>query len=144
MLASQLRPVQARLRRLGSIALGLALGLSLSTGGTADAASMACEDPSNLCLGPASGAKWEAGKTVAAKDKKKRNDKAGSTLSLDVEGGRASLFVNGRYAGTAPLSGIPVPAGRNDVQVRDGATVLSQGVLTVPKGGSLSVTVKHP
>lgn len=129
--------------RLRLAGFGLALGLSLALGGPVAAANMACEDASNLCLTPASGAKWEAGKSVAAKDKKKRVDNGGS-LSLTVDGGRGSLFVNGRYAGTAPLSGISVPSGRNDVQVRDGATVLSQGVLTVPKGGSLSIAVNHP
>ena len=129
--------------RLRLAGFGLALGLSLALGGPVAAASMACDDPSNLCLTPASGAKWEAGKTAGAKDKKKRVDNGGS-LSLTVDGGRGSLFVNGRYAGTAPLSGISVPAGRNDLQVRDGATVLSQGVLTVPKGGSLSIAVNHP
>lgn len=129
--------------RLRLAGLGLALGLSLALGGPVAAANMACADASNLCLTPASGAKWEAGKSVTAKDKKKRVDNGGS-LSLTIDGGRGSLFVNGRYAGTAPLSGISVPSGRNDVQVRDGATVLSQGVLTVPKGGALSIAVNHP
>ncbi|MBC8070986.1 MAG: hypothetical protein IAG13_21860 [Deltaproteobacteria bacterium] len=126
------------------LVFGLALGLSLASGTEVVAARMACDDPSNLCLEEASGAKWEAGKTVAAKEKKKRSDKTTGSLSLTVEGGRGSLFFNGRYAGTAPLSGISVPAGKSDVQVRDGATVLSQGVLTVPKGGALTITVKHP
>jgi hypothetical protein len=128
--------------RLRLIGIGLVLGVSLALGGRVAAANMACEDASNLCLSPASGAKWEAGKTTGPKDRKKRVDNGGS-LSLTIDGGRGSLFVNGRYAGTAPLSGISVPAGRNDVQVRDGATVLSQGVLTVPKGGSLAITVNH-
>jgi hypothetical protein len=131
-------------RLVRGLGLGLVLGLSLALGGSVGAASLECDDPSNLCLAEASGAKWESGKTVAAKEKKKRSDKTTGSLSLTVEGGRASLFINGRYAGTAPLSGISVPAGKSDVQVRDGATVLSQGVLTVPKGGSLTVTVKHP
>jgi len=132
-------------RLLGlSLAVGLTLGLALSVGGNVRAAAMACDDPSNFCLTPTSGAKWQADQSVSAKDKKKRNAKAGGSLSMSVDGGRGSLFVNGRYAGTAPLSGITVPSGPNDVQVRDGATVLSQGVLWVPKGGSLSVTVHHP
>ena len=45
---------------------------------------------------------------------------------------------------TAPLSSIPIPAGPNDIQVRDGATVISTGVLWVPKGASVGVTVRHP
>ncbi|MBX7077642.1 MAG: hypothetical protein K1X88_00560 [Nannocystaceae bacterium] len=121
----------------------LAGALAWTAAPAADAAAFACADPSNLCV-DAGGAKWEAGKSASAKDKKKRSEKAPGSVSLTIEGGRGSLFVNGRYAGTAPLSNIDVPSGRNDVQVRDGSTVLSQGVLTVPKGASVSLTVNHP
>lgn len=135
------------LSRAAAFGLAFAFGVSTAlviTPSEASAAAFACADPSNLCLSPGGGAKWEAGATTNAKDKKKRSEKAPGSLSLSIEGGRGSLFVNGRYAGTAPLNGISVPSGRNDVQVRDGGTVLSSGVITVPKGGSLSVTVRHP
>jgi hypothetical protein len=130
-------------------ALGLAFAFGMSAAmvtvpASVSAASFACADPSNLCLDPASGAKWEAGASTNAKDRKKRSEKAPGSVSISIEGGRGSLFVNGRYAGTAPLNGISVPSGRNDIQVRDGADVLASGVITVPKGGSLSVTVRHP
>lgn len=132
-------------RRLSVPVLSLVVAGALGGwGATAAANAFACADPSNLCLSPAGGASWEAGKQTAAKDKKKRSEKSPGSISLTVEGGRGSLFINGRYAGTAPLSGISVPSGRNDLQVRDGSTVLSQGVMTVPKGGSLNVTVRHP
>lgn len=131
--------------RTSALALAILVGGALvGSGAPAAASAFACADPSNLCLTPAGGAKWEAGAQTAAKDKKKRSEKSPGSLSLGVEGGRGSLFINGRYAGTAPLSGISVPSGRNDLQVRDGSTVLSQGVITVPKGGSLSITVRHP
>ncbi|MBK6921812.1 MAG: hypothetical protein IPH07_30730 [Deltaproteobacteria bacterium] len=125
------------------IGLGTYAGTPAIAANHAAAIAMACDDPSNLCV-DSGGAKWEADKTVTAKDKKKRSDKSPATVSLAIDGGRGSLFVNGRYAGTAPLSGVPVPGGRNDVQVRDGATVIAKGVLTVPKGGSVSLTVRHP
>jgi hypothetical protein len=127
-------------------ALLLALAFGLGTGvasESVEAAMVACEDVSNLCV-DSGGAKYIGDTTVAAKDKKKRIEKAGSSLSMTVDGGRGSLFVNGRYAGTAPLSSIPIPAGPNDIQVRDGATVISTGVLWVPKGASVGVTVRHP
>jgi len=137
----------ARRTRTQTLTIGLAVALGLGLGVVASepaaaASRMACEDPSHLCV--SGGGKFEPDVQTGPKDKKKRVEKAGSTLSLEVEGGRGSLFVNGRYAGTAPMSSISVPAGRNDVQVRDGSTVLAGGVLTVPKGASLSVTVKHP
>lgn len=137
----------ANLRSMSKLAFAIALAVPIAlaiTPASVSANAFACADPSNLCLSPAGGAKWEAGAQVSAKDKKKRSEKAPGSLSITVEGGRGSLFVNGRYAGTAPLSGISVPSGRNDIQVRDGSSVLSQGVMTVPKGGSLSITVRHP
>ncbi len=137
----------AILHRMSTLTLALALGASFGLAfvpASVSANSFACADPSNLCLSPGGGGKWEAGAQASAKDKKKRSDKSGGSISVTVEGGRGSLFVNGRYAGTAPLSGISLPSGRNDIQVRDGSSVLSQGVMTVPKGGSLSVTVRHP
>ncbi len=134
-------------RRLSALVLSIAIGAPLAlvmTSTSVAASALACEDSSNLCLDAADGAKWEAGKQATVKDRKKRSEKAPGTLSMTVEGGRGSLFVNGRYAGTAPLSSIDVASGRNDIQVRDGSTVLASGVLTVPKGGSLDVTVRHP
>jgi hypothetical protein len=133
-------------KSLSRLGLGLAFAFGVSSAMViaptdVSAAAFACSDPSNLCV---TGAKWEAGATTNAKDKKKRSEKAPGSLSITIEGGRGSLFVNGRYAGTAPLNGISVPSGRNDIQVRDGATVLSSGVITVAKGSSVSVTVNHP
>jgi hypothetical protein len=122
--------------------LALALGLLAPTQ-SATAAAFECSDPSNFCLDAASGAAWEADAKASSTDKGKRK-KGGETISISVENGRGSVFINGRYAGTAPLDGVTIPAGRNDIQVRDGAEVLAQGVLTVPKGGRLSATVKHP
>jgi hypothetical protein len=126
-----------------TIAIAFGLGIGVLASEPVEAATLACEDVSNLCV-DSGGAVWKADKTVSPDEKKKRIEKAGSTLSVSVDGGRASVFVNGRYAGTAPLSSIPMPAGPNDVQVRDGATVISTGVLWVPKSASISVTVRHP
>ena len=133
------------MRRIQTATLAVAIGLGLGVlaSDSATAAMLACDDVSNLCV-DSGGAVWKADKQVSPDEKKKRIEKAGSTLSLSVDGGRASVFVNGRYAGTAPLSSIPMPAGPNDLQVRDGATVISSGVLWVPKSAAVSVTVRHP
>ena len=121
------------------LVLGLSAGATLAHTSTA-AAMFACDDESRLC---AEGGSWAADKRTTAKDRKKQSSSSPGSVSLEIEGGRGSLFVNGRYAGTAPLDGIEVPSGPNDIQVRDGAQVLATGMLTVPKGGSVSLTVRH-
>jgi hypothetical protein len=122
--------------------LGCALGLGVLVAGPARAA-FGCDDESGLCLDAVKGASWAPGKSCSDADRKKRSPKTPGTLSLVVDGGRGSIFINGRYAGTAPLEDVEIPAGPNDVQVRDGTTVLATGVLTVPKETGVSITVRH-
>lgn len=122
-----------------TLAIGLGLGLAVPNAASAVTA-LACDDDSGLCV-DSGGAKWQAEKSSSSKDRKKRSTKNAGTISMEVTGGRGSLFVNGRYAGTAPLSGAIVPSGKNDIQVRDGAKVLAQGLLTVPGGADVSITV---
>jgi hypothetical protein len=123
-----------------ALALGVAGGILVDSA-DARAAALACEDPSNLC---ADGGTFAAGKQTPAKERKKRVEKSGATVSLTIDNGRGSLFVNGRYAGTAPLSSVPIAAGKNDIQVRDGVTVIASGTLVVGKGASVTLTAKHP
>lgn len=135
-------------RKIIFASLGLGLGAALAVLAPSPSATAAvafeCADASNFCLDAASGATYAADKRSTAKDRKKRTVKGAGSLSITVENGRGSVFVNGRYAGTAPLEGIEVPAGKNDVQVRDGKDVLATGLLTVPKGASMVATVRHP
>jgi len=130
--------------RLPFLALALAAGIALGVAspGASAASAFACEDESGLCI-DSGGAGWEPDKKSTSKDRKKRSTKSPGTLSLTIDGGRGSVFLNGRYVGTAPVSGVEVPAGKNDLQVRDGADVLATGLLEVPKGASVSVTVRH-
>jgi hypothetical protein len=122
--------------------LGCAFGLGVLVAGPARAA-FGCDDESGLCLEPVDGAAWTPDERCSDAERKKRNTKTPGTLSLVVDGGRGSIFINGRFAGTAPLEDIEIPSGPNDVQVRDGATVLATGVLTVPKEAGVSLTVRH-
>jgi hypothetical protein len=126
-----------------ALAVGVVLGLAVPTPSASAAATMACEDDSGLCLTPLNGARWEPGQSSTAKDRKRRTTKGAGTLSVNIEGGRGSVFLNGRYAGTAPLTAVEIPRGKNDLQVRDGATVLASGLLTVPPGGDVEVAVAH-
>lgn len=106
-------------------------------------AQAACSDPSGLCMEPVKGGKWEPDGSLSAKQLKAKRKGAGS-LSIKVDDGRGSVFVDGRYVGTAPLSDLSLGAGKHDLQVRDGAKILAEGVLTVPKGTSVRVNVRHP
>ena len=102
----------------------------------------ALADDSGLCV-DSGDAKWAADKQSTSKDRKKRSTKTAGTLSVTIDGGRGSVFLNGRFVGTAPVSGVSVPSGKNDLHVRDGEDVLANGTLTVGKGTSVSVTVRH-
>ena len=124
-----------------SSALGLALGLGVTTPARATMA-FECSDEGNLCV--ESGGKWFTGATTTSKDRKKQSTKNAGTLTVRIEGGRGSIFVNGRYAGTAPLEGIEIPSGKNDIQVRDGSEVLATGVLGVSGGSNVIAVVRHP
>jgi hypothetical protein len=127
----------------GVLAVG-GLGGLLAPVLPAHAEMASCTDESNLCLEPHKGAKWDPGRSSTPKERARRTKKNSGTLSLTIEGGRGSVFVNGRYIGTAPFSGIEIPRGRNDLQVRDGADVIASGVLQVPNNADLEVTVRHP
>jgi hypothetical protein len=128
-------------------ALAACIGLVLVTSPaeTVEASSLAaCMEPGNLCLEPLKGAKWQPGKKATRKDRKRRGRGKAGSLFLTIDNGRGSVFINGRYAGTAPLDGTAIPSGKNHIQVRDGMIVLSDGLLTVPRGGILRATVNHP
>lgn len=128
---------------LYALALGLGLALGVSAPGAASAAAtLACDDDSGVCV-DSGGASFTDGKQSSSKDRKKRSKKSGGTLSLSIDGGRGSVFVNGRFVGTAPVDGVEVPSGNNDLHVRDGATVLANGLLKVPKEADVSITVRY-
>lgn len=127
--------------RTHALAAAAALGLALAAP-TARAAGP-CSDASGVCLDTSSGARWEPDASLSAKQIKAKRKGASCKVSFEIDGGRGSIFVDGRYAGTAPNSTMSLPPGKHDVQVRDGQKILAEGVLTVPKGGSLQVTVRH-
>lgn len=124
--------------RLLPAALALAV---LAAPAPADAA---CSDPSNLCLDDAKGAKWEPDASLTAKQIKAKRKGASGTLSVKIEEGRGSVFIDGRFAGVAPVSSVELGPGKHDLQVRDGSKILAEGVITIPKGGSVKATVRYP
>lgn len=118
----------------------LVLLAALAAPTSADAA---CSDPSNLCVEPAA-AKWEPDKSLSQKQLKAKRKGANGTLSLKIEEGRGSVFVDGRFAGVAPLANLELGPGKHDIQVRDGSKILAEGILNIPKGASVKATVRYP
>ncbi len=124
-------------------ALVLALTM-LATLAAPTAASAACTDESGLCLDDANGAKWEPEASMSAKQLKAKRKGAPGKLSVKIEDGRGSVFVDGRFVGVGPVNGLSLGPGKHDLQVRDGEKILAEGVLTIPKGADVKVTVAHP
>jgi hypothetical protein len=125
---------------LYALVLGLGVAVGVSTPGVA--AALACDDESGVCV-DSGGASYTDGKQATSKQRGKRSKKNGGTLSVTIDGGRGSVFLNGRFVGTAPVSSVDIPSGKNDIHVRDGETVLANGLLDVPKGADVSLTVRH-
>ena len=78
-------------------------------------AQAACSEPSGLCMDPVKGSKWEPDSSLSAKQLKAKRKGTGN-LSLKIDDGRGSVFVDGRYVGTAPLSDLTLGAGKHDLQ----------------------------
>ena len=120
-----------------------ALALAVLLGAPAPAQA-ACNDPSGLCLEEVKGAKWEPDAVMSANQPRPKREGARGGLTVKVDDGRGSVFLDGRYVGTATLSDLEVGPGKHDLQVRDGEKILAEGVLTVPKGASARASVRHP
>lgn len=94
-------------------------------------------------------AEWTADEKLSRKaqkrDRKRYRNKKDVSLSVSIDGGRGSVFVDGEWAGEAPVSGFEVKPGRHDVEVRDGETVLGAGILKIQRGSdAVTLSVAHP
>jgi len=103
-----------------------------------------CTDDGTVCWTRARGAAFVPGKRTTRRDRRRRGRRSPGTLSVNIVGGRGSVFLNGRYVGTAPLSAVTVPNGRNEIEIRDGMVVLASGRLSMPSGGVITLTVRAP
>ncbi len=115
--------------------------LVLGVGASANAA---C-DEQGTCV---EGGTWTANASLSDKARRKiakKNRKKGDIdLTVSIEGGRGSVFVDGVWISSAPLEGHGIKPGRHDIQVRDGKAVLAQGVLMVRrKSSGVTITVPH-
>jgi hypothetical protein len=75
-----------------------------------------------------------------AKTNRKRKDVA---LNVELDGGRGSVFVDGRYLATqGPHAQRNVKPGRHEIEVRDAGQVITVGVLVIsPKAASVALVV---
>jgi hypothetical protein len=86
-----------------------------------------------------SGAGWsteeqldDAARKREAKRNRKRKD---AQLTVQINGGRGSVFVDGVFIAVAPALYVPIKPGKHDIEVRDGEQVRARGVLTIPSNG---------
>lgn len=125
----------------------LLLGSALMAAAAVPASAYACDDASGVCVeGDGS---WEADKRLSkkarGKTKKKNRKRKKVTITAEIEGGRGSVFIDGVYAGSNSVEGAEVRPGSHDIQVRDGSTLIAQGVLKVKRNaGTISVVFVHP
>lgn len=142
-----IRPMAQKMRRS---AVGL---LSATLWFTSTSAALAVPPPPpngvdgvSVTTGEAEWAPDEQLSTKARrKDAKRYRKKKDVNLSVSINGGRGSVFIDGVWAGEAPVSGLGLKPGRHDVEVRDGETVLGAGILKIKNGSdpvSLSVTAQ--
>ena len=77
-------------------------------------------------------------------EKKKNRKYPDVALRVVVEGGRGSVFVDGRYlAGEGPHAERALDPGKHEIEVRDGETVVTVGVLTIPRKIEAVTLVVH-
>lgn len=76
-----------------------------------------------------------------AKNNKKRRDVA---LSVEIIGGRGSVFVDGRYLPTSgPHAQLEIKPGKHEVEVRDGEMQVVVGVVKIPRKAESIALVVH-
>jgi hypothetical protein len=116
-----------------SLPLGLALACMLAS----PPAKAAEECGPTACV---SGAGWsteaqldDATRKREAKKNRKRKD---AQLTVQINGGRGSVFVDGMFVALAPALYVPIKPGKHDIEIRDGERVRARGVLTIPNNAT--------
>ena len=91
---------------------------------------------------------WKPGSRLSRKKRKqeakKNRRRKDVSLNVMVEGGRGSVFVDGRYlASEGPHAQRVLKPGQHELEVRDGEQVVTFGVLVVPRKVSSIAVVVH-
>ncbi|HLT37367.1 MAG TPA: hypothetical protein VK034_13835 [Enhygromyxa sp.] len=122
--------------------LGFCLVVALALTSTPAAAAEVCE--AGVCV---SGAAWSSGDQLddkaRAREAKRNRKGKDATLTVEIAGGRGSVFLDGVWIAVAPINYVPIKPGKHDLEVRDGERLLARGVLEVDKkGGDVKVVVE--
>ena len=99
----------------------------------------------NVCV---SGAAWSSGQQLddGAREREAKRNRKGkdATLTVEIIGGRGSVFVDGVWIAIAPINYVPIKPGKHDLEIRDGKQVLARGVLEVDKkGGDVTIRIER-
>lgn len=91
---------------------------------------------------------WKSGARLNKKQRRKqaKNNRKRKNVALNVvvEGGRGTVFVDGRYLASAgPHAQRELKPGKHEVEVRDGEWVVAAGVLTIPRRVTSIALVIH-
>jgi hypothetical protein len=86
------------------------------------------------------GAKWSAEEQLdddaRKRESKKNRKRKDAQLTVQINGGRGSVFVDGVFVAVAPALYVPIKPGKHDIEVRDGERVRARGVLTIPNNAT--------
>lgn len=128
----------------------IALAALLALAAPLPAQAEADECSETLCMRDGSGeavGTWAEGKTLnrkaRAKEAKKQRKRKDVQVRVELEGGRASAFIDGRYLATGG-EGLPLKPGMHELEVRDGERVIALGVITIPSKGVDEVVIVVP
>jgi hypothetical protein len=116
------------------------LALVSLTSTPANAAEVCAE---GVCV---AGAEWTNGEQLddkaRAREAKRNRKGKDATLTVELTGGRGSVFLDGVWIAVAPINYVPLKPGKHDLEIRDGERVLARGVLEIgKKGGDVIVRV---
>lgn len=111
--------------------------LVLAMAQPAEAAAEAEECGPTACV---TGASWSTEEqlddTARKREAKKNRKRKDAQLTVQINGGRGSVFVDGVFIAIAPALYVPIKPGKHDIEVRDGERVRARGVLTIPNNAS--------
>lgn len=97
----------------------------------------------NVCV---TGAEWTRDEQLddkaRAREAKRNRKGKDATLTVELTGGRGSVFLDGVWIAVAPINYVPLKPGKHDLEIRDGERVLARGVLEIgKKAGDVTVRV---
>lgn len=127
------------------------LAMLLTPDTASDCGAQVCvyaSDKSDASVTGSDAGTWKSGARMSrkarAKDAKANRKRSDVELSVQIEGGRGSVFIDGRYlAGSGPHAQRALKPGKHEIEVRDGERTIAVGVLTIPRSVAAVALVVH-